>query len=410
LRVLIVTQYFWPESFRINDLATALAEERGHQVTVLTGKPNYPEGRFAAGYGFWARARERYGSVEVIRVPLLPRGRGGGFRLALNYSSFALLASLLGPLRCGGRYDVILVYEPSPITVGLPALVMKAVSRAPLLLWVQDLWPESVSATGAVRTDWVLKAVERLVKLIYAGCDRVLVQSEAFVASIQALGVPRSKIVYYPNTAESFYRPVARGVASVPVELPDGFRVMFAGNIGAAQGFETILAAAERLRDHPEIQWLVLGDGRQFAWVKDEVARRGLGQRVHLFGRHPAESMPHWFAHADAMLVSLRGDPIFALTIPAKVQSYMACAKPIIASLDGEGARVVREAGAGLTARADDAEALGRAVLELARMPAPTREAMGARARAYFESHFERTALIARLDALMQEVRRERER
>jgi glycosyltransferase involved in cell wall biosynthesis len=410
LRVLIVTQYFWPENFRINDLATALAAERGHEVTVLTGKPNYPEGRFAPGYGFWARPRERYGLVDVIRVPLFPRGRGGSVRLALNYLSFAVFAGLLGPLRCGRRFDVILVYEPSPITVGVPALVMKAIARAPILFWVQDLWPESVSATGAVRNAWVLKAVKRLVKLIYAACDRILVQSEAFVAPVQALGVPVSKIVYYPNSAEPFYRPLARAVASLPVALPEGFRVMFAGNIGAAQGFETILAAAEGLRNHPDIHWLILGDGRQWSWVRDEIARRSLRQRVHLLGRHPAETMPHWFAHADAMLVSLRGDPIFALTIPAKVQSYMACAKPLIASLDGEGARVIREAGAGLTARADDAQGLGQAVLEMARMPAPAREAMGARARAYYESHFERNALIGRLDSLMQQVHRERGR
>lgn len=182
---------------------------------------------------------------------------------------------------------------------------------------------------------------------------------------------------------------------------------MFAGNVGAAQGFETVLAAAAELRDHPDIHWIVLGDGRMLPWVREEIARRGLGGTVHLLGQFPAETMPAWFAHADAMLVSLRADPVFALTIPAKVQSYMACGRPILASLDGEGARVVADAGAGLTARANDPASLARLVLELYRMPASEREAMGARGRAYFERHFERSALVNRLVAIMEETARE---
>lgn len=406
MRILIVTQYFWPESFRINDLAESLAG-LGHDVVVLTGKPNYPSGRFAAGYGFLRRSRERWGAIDVVRAPLLPRGAGGRLRLSLNYLSFALFASLVGPLRCGGRFDTILVYEPSPVTVGVPALVMRALKGAPVLFWVQDLWPESLAATGAIRSSTLLRATERVVKAIYAGCARILVQSEAFVAPIRALGVSQSRIVYYPNSAEDFYRPVARAEARIPVSLPAGFRIMFAGNVGAAQGFETVLAAAAELRDRPDIHWIVLGNGRMLPWVREEVARRGLGGTVHLLGQFPAETMPSWFAHADAMLVSLRADPVFALTIPAKVQSYMACGRPIVASLDGEGARVVADAGAGVAAPANDAAALARRVLELYRMPASEREAMGARGRAYFEQHFERSALVNRLVAIMEETARE---
>jgi len=403
MRILIVSQYFWPENFRINDLALGLAQ-CGHEVSVLTGNPNYPEGRFFRGYGFMGKWRERWNGIDVLRVPLISRGPGRGIRLALNYLSFALSASVLGPFRCRRPYAAILVYEPSPVTVGLPALAVRLATRAPLLFWVQDLWPESLSATGAVKSGWLLAAVERLVRFIYSRCDRVLVQSEAFVEPVQAMGVPAGKIVYYPNSAEDFYRPVARQESRLPVELPPGFRVMFAGNVGTAQGFETILDAAERLRGRAGLHWLIVGDGRQLGWVRDEIARRGLVPSVHLLGRHPAESMPAWFAHADAMLVTLRGDPIFALTIPAKLQSYMACARPIVASLDGEGARVVREAGAGVAVPAGDAAGLARAVLELANMPAAEREAMGRRGQAYFEAHFERGRLLAQLTGLMEEL------
>ena len=162
MKILVVTQYFWPEEFRINDLTLGL-RELGHEVTVVTGMPNYPGGRLFPGYRPWRPAREDYRGVTVIRIPLIPRGTGGGVRLALNYLSFALLASLLAPFRCRGRCDVIFVYEPSPVTVGIPARVLKALKRAPIMFWVQDLWPQSLAATGAVRARWILGLIEAMV-------------------------------------------------------------------------------------------------------------------------------------------------------------------------------------------------------------------------------------------------------
>ncbi|OAI49735.1 glycosyltransferase WbuB [Nitrospira sp. SCGC AG-212-E16] len=403
MRLLIVSQYFWPENFRINDLAQGLTK-LGHQVTVLTGKPNYPSGRFFDGYSFWGRSREMFAGIEVIRVPLVARGQGGAIRLVLNFLSFALLASLVGPLRCRGSFDVVFVYEPSPVTVGLPGLVMKAVKKAPLMFWVQDLWPESLSATGAVKSPWVLDRVSSLVRFIYRGCDRILVQSRAFVERVRDLGADPKHILYYPNSAEELYRPVLRGSVPGSRALPAGFRVMFAGNIGAAQSFETILSAAETLRGHREIHWLILGDGRQSRWVHDEVIRRDLSQCVHLLGRYPAESMPDWFAQAEVLLVSLRKDPIFALTIPSKIQSYMACGRPILAALEGEGARVVEEARAGIVVPAEDSSALAKAVLKLSLMSSSEREGMGQNGRRYFLQEFERDALLIRLDSWMKEL------
>ncbi len=407
MNILIITQYFWPESFRINDLVRGLME-RGHEVTVLTGKPNYPGGAFFPGYGLLGRASEDYHGARVRRVPLVPRGRGGALPLALNYLSFACSATLLGPFLCRGRYDAILVYEPSPITVGLPALWLKRLRRAPILFWVQDLWPESLSATGAVRSPTVLAWVEKLVRLIYDGCDRILAQSRAFFAPIEALGVSRERILYYPNSAEALYRPLrATPDARVQAGLPSGFVVMFAGNIGAAQDFGTILAAAEQLKAQADIHWAIVGDGRMLPWVEEQVRTRGL-RNVHLLGRHHVESMPQFFAMADALLVTLKKEPIFALTIPSKVQSYLACGRPIVAALDGEGARVVEEAGAGLTAPAEDPQALADAVLALACLQPREREAMGARGRAYFEANFEREMLVDRLDGWLREIAEER--
>jgi glycosyltransferase involved in cell wall biosynthesis len=406
LKVLIVTQYFWPENFRINDLAQGLVKI-GHDVTVLTGQPNYPSGRFFEGYRFGGRARETFQGIQVVRVPLLARGNGRTIRLLLNYLSFALFASLLGPLRCSGSADIILVYEPSPVTVGLPALVMKAVKKAPLMFWVQDLWPESLSATGAVRSLWILARVTGLVRFIYRGCDRVLVQSRAFVDRVRGLGVLPDRILYFPNSAEGLYRPVTREEVCSGEALPDGFRIMFAGNIGAAQSFATILSAAETLRDHHRIHWIILGEGRQSDWVRQEITRRRLERSVHMLGQHPMESMPEWFARADVLLVTLKSDPIFALTIPSKIQSYMACGRPILAALDGEGARVVKEACAGLVVSAEDAAALAEAVLHMSNMPLSEREMLGQNGRRYFLQEFDRDTLLARLDSWMKELVRE---
>jgi len=408
VRLLIVTQYFWPEEFRINDLALAL-RDRGHEVTVFTGKPNYPGGRFFPGYGFFGPATENYNGIRVIRAPLIPRGDGGRLRLFLNFLSFALFGSLLAPLRCRGSFDTILVYEPSPVTVGLPALVLKWVKRAPILFWAQDLWPETLSATGVVRARWILAAVDRLVRFIYRHCELILVQSRAFTLHVQAQGVPSEKVRYFPNSAEELYRPVAVEERATEREmLPAGFRVMFAGNIGAAQDFETIIAAAEKLKSEPDIQWVIIGEGRRYAWVAQEIARRSLRGTVRLLGRFPVESMPRFFALADALLVTLRNETIFALTLPTKIPSYLACGRPIVAALDGEGARIVVESGAGTATSAGDAAALADAVLKLYRMPKPEREAMGRRGREYFEREFERSMLVSRLEKWMVELAPER--
>jgi glycosyltransferase involved in cell wall biosynthesis len=403
MKLLLVTQYFWPENFRINDLAGEF-HKRGHEVTVLTGLPNYPTGQFFPGYGVRGPYREQHDGVDIIRCFLLPRGGGGGVRLSMNYLSFALSATIRGLLACRKAYDVIFVHEPSPLTVALPAIALRKLTGAPLLLWVLDLWPESVSATQAVTSPVLLRLIERMVHFIYRRCDRILVQSKAFVSHVERQGAAPRKIAYFPSWAEALYVPTA-GQPSLPdgVSLPDGFRIMFAGNIGEAQDFGTILGAAERLRSRPDIHWIILGDGRMFGWVQDEVRRRQLTRTVHLLGRYPLEGMPAFFAQADAMLVTLRREPIFALTIPGKVQSYLASGRPIIAALDGEGARIVQEAGAGVVCPAEQPEALADAAEKMADLPGEDRASMGRRGAEYYAAHFDRTVLFDQLEGWIRE-------
>lgn len=405
MKILIVSQYFHPENFRINDLAVGMVE-RGHSVTVLTGIPNYPDGRYFAGYGLFRNRREDYHGVEIIRAPLVSRGSARGFRLVVNYLSFALCACFTGLFRVRGRYDAIFVFEVSPITVGIPAIFMKWLKQAPILFWVLDLWPETLAAVGAVKSERGLALVGQLVRFIYRHCDRVLVQSCAFIPAVAKMGVPVENIDYFPSWGETLYQPMDKRQAEQGLPpLPQGFRVLFAGNIGISQDFESVLAAAEKLAGKwGDIHWLVVGDGRQFSWLQEQIRVRGLEQHVHLLGRYPLEKMPAFLAAADALLVSLKRDPIFALTIPAKIQSYLACAKPVLAMLDGEGARIVQESGAGLVCPAENADALADIVEKMYRQSEGERTCMGQAGRRYYEMHFDRATLFSRLAAWMQEL------
>ncbi len=400
---MVVSQYFWPENFRVNDLVSELVR-RGHEVIVLTGQPNYPGGavfpEFAANPAKFAS----YAGADVVRVGMLPRG-SGGLRLILNYLSFALSASMLGPIKLRGRkVDAIFVFEPSPITVGLPAIMLKWIKRAPIAFWVLDLWPQSLAAVGAVRSPLVLSLVDRLVRFVYAHSDRVLAQSRSFVGVIRKQMKDAGRIVYFPSWAEP--APALDGVAPAP-ELharPDLFTIVFTGNVGDAQDFPAVLDAAERLRDNP-VRWVIVGDGRRSEWLAEEVARRGLAEQVKLLGRFPLDRMPSFFRHADALLVSLRDEPIFALTIPGKVQSYLAAGIPILAMLNGEGADIVASSGAGLAVPASDSAALAGAVLRMRDMSEEERTIMGGNGIACVNSQFDRATLITQLETLLGELK-----
>lgn len=405
MRLLVVSQYFWPETFRVNDLVEGLVA-RGHDVTVLTGRPNYPEGRIHEAFRRDPAAFSTFAGAPVLRVPLRPRGRGS-FRLVLNYLSFIVWGCLLGPWKLRGRrFDAIFFWETSPITSALPAILLRRLKRAPLAMWVLDLWPETLAAVGVTRSPRVLAAVGWLVAFIYRRCDLILAQSRGFFANIERWSGDTSRIRYFPGWAEPLFGADPAAVRRAPEMDPyaDGFTVMFAGNIGEAQDFPAILDAFERLRVRPDIRLVVLGDGRAAEQVRADVVRRGLERTVVMLGKHPLERMPSFFRAADALLVTLRPEPIFALTIPGKVQSYLAAGVPLVGMLDGEGARVITESGAGRVCPAGDAAGLARIVGELADLSPAERAALGERGRDYGRREFDRDLLIDRLVGWLEEA------
>lgn len=403
MKILIVTQYFWPENFRINDLCEAL-QERGHEVTIYTGIPNYPLGKFFKGYGIFGPYKEKFQGMDVIRVPMLPRGPKKGLFLALNYLSYFLSASLLAPFLLRGNFDRIFVYEPSPITVAIPGIVIKYIKKIPMVLWVTDLWPESLEATGAVKNPKVLSLVGKMVKWIYRHTDKILITSKGFKKKVEIYCDEPEKISYWPQWAENLFSDSN----SVPQGYEDknfpkeGFNIVFAGNIGSAQDFETIVGAAEKLKSYKNINFVILGDGMMSPWVESEVKRLGLEETFHQLGRKPLETMPYYFKKADALLLTLRSSEIFSITVPSKLQSYLASGKPIVVGIDGEAAQIVNDWNAGVSSRAGDSESLKDAILKLYQSNPEEKQAYGQNAFQCYEAEFHREKLVGNLEEIFE--------
>lgn len=401
MKILIITQYFWPESFRINDICLGL-KERGYEVVVLTGKPNYPKGKFYEGYSFNSSDKETWNGIEIYRSRLIPRGKGGGALLFINYISFALFASLK-VFFINRKFDKIFVYEPSPITVGIPAIVAKIRFKSPIYFWVQDLWPESISAAGGVKNKFIISILDSTTRFIYKQSKIILVQSLAFKPYINAQNVEMEKIVYFPNSTECYYQIQAKNPKYIN-KLPSGFNLIFAGNIGEAQSFDTLLEAAFLLKkENITVNWIILGDGRAKEYVKKKISDLNLENNFILLGSFPSTEMPHFFSCADALIVSLKKDKIFSFTIPAKVQSYLACGKPIIGSLDGEGARIIVEANAGFSAQSENYIALADCVRKMYNLSDEERLLLARNSRNYFEQEFEREMLLDRLESILDD-------
>jgi glycosyltransferase involved in cell wall biosynthesis len=390
VNLLVWSQYFWPEHFRINELVLALRGQ-GVTVSVLTGKPNYPAGTIFPGYRAGGLMIEDYEGITVRRIPLWPRGYRSAMGLLLNYLSFVISGVLFAPwLLRGQAVDAILVYAPSPLLQTLPAIFCAWIKRAPLILWVQDIWPEAIESTGFIRNRWLLKGVEGVMRLIYRHCDSILIQSEAFRPSVERLAASPEKIRFYPNAAEDWPEagPVnSAGTSALAAEMARYFSVVFAGNLGKAQACGTMLKAAERLKSHGDIRFFLIGDGSEAPVLQRIIQERQL-DNVIMTGPQPASAMPALLAGSSVLLLSLAGDAALTATIPSKLQTYLTAGKPVLACVTGEAARIVAAADAGLSCPGGDAEALARTVLKLRDLPAERLAEMGANGRAYAKAHF----------------------
>ncbi len=394
MRILIISQYFFPENFRINDLCLGL-KDKGHDVSVLTGKPNYPNGKLYDGYSFLNKRQDNYQGINVYRSNLIPRGSASGLRLLINYISFVIFA-IFRILSIRGKFDRVFVYAPSPITVGYIGIFASFYFKAKPFLWVHDLWPESVKAAGGINNKIILSLINTMTKSIYYFYDNILVQSPYFKNYLVNQGVNSEKITYYPYYAESFYKIVDKN-KKIDNLFPKGLNIIFAGNIGVAQSFDTIIEAVKiTLNNFKNLNIIVLGDGRDKTRVLKKIKEEGLNN-FYFMGSFPPEDMPEYFASADALLVSLKKSKIFSSTIPGKIQSYLACGKPIIASLDGIGAKIVNDASCGFSSKAEDSQGLAESIIAFNKLKEEDKIRLGINARKYYENEFEREKLLSKL-------------
>lgn len=386
--ILVVTQYFYPEQFRINDMCAEWVK-RGYKVTVLTGYPNYPQGKYFDGYGWFKRTRQRWRGVEIIRIPLIARGEGS-VRLALNYLSF-VVSGFFWTLTTNLKADYVFTFEVSPMTQALIGVWYAKKRKIPHYLYVQDLWPENVEIVTGIHSSLVLKPIGAMVNYIYKRCDIIFGTSPSFVKEIQKrVKRNKGKVKYLPQYAEDFYKPVER--KQVP-EIPDdgSFKIIFTGNIGKAQGLDILPKAANRLKGKENVKFVIVGDGRDKENFLQQITDNNVQDMFVMIDRQPPERIPELLAACDAAFISFMADPLFEKTIPAKLQSYMACGMPIIASANGETKRIIVEAECGICVELGNVEKLAKKILELKGMDF---RQMQNNSLNYFKKYFEKSLLM----------------
>jgi len=361
MRILLVTQYFHPENFKSNDIAFELAK-RGHHVEALVGIPNYPEGKYYKGYGVFKKRHEVINGVNVYRSFQTPRGKGG-WRLPINYFSYVISASfrILFKFAWGKRYDCVIVHSTSPILQALPALLYKRIRKTPVYIWVLDIWPEAIVSSGGVKNKKIYSFVNRIVVHIYNHCDKILISSKRFRDMIAEKGDYDKKIIYFPNWSEDIKS--MKDDYAIP-ELPEGFKIMVAGNLGKVQDLEAVGNAMLELRD-TEVKWLFVGEGTKKAWLDGFIQENGLQNVAITYGKYPFSAMPAFYNQTDALLVTLQtGYRQLEAVVPARIQSYMSAGVPILAMI-GQGSReLIEEAGCGYSAPASDYKSFAKLIRE----------------------------------------------
>jgi len=405
VRVLILTQYYPPEPIpKPHELAQGLAE-RGHEVIVITGFPNYPAGKLYPDTRLRLWRWETLDGIRILRLPLYPDHSRSVVRRALNYGSFAVAAGLLGSV-LSGPVEVMFAEHP-PLTIGLAAWVIGRLRQTPFVYSVNDLWPESVEATGMVRNRRLLNWMRHLERFVYRRAAAIAVISPGFKANLVGKGLPPGMVHVIPHWAdESLYRPVPPDpVLARDLGMAGRFNIVFAGQLGLAQGLDVVLEAAEELSDLVDVQFVLVGDGTDADRLRRSAGQRGL-KNIRFLERQPAKRMPHIYAVSDVLLVHLRNEPLFRITIPSKTVAYMACGRPVLMAVEGDAADLIRTTGAGVTCRSGDAKDLAETVRRLRAMPRTALDTMGQAGRSAFLAQFSRAVLLDRYETILSELAR----
>lgn len=401
--ILVISQYFYPEQFRINDMCKEWVK-RGYKVTVLTGIPNYPQGKFYDGYGYHLNRTQSWEGMEIIRIPLIPRGSSSVGMIA-NYLSF-VMTGYAWVRKTQLKADFVFAFEVSPMTQALIGCWYGKKFHVPTYLYVQDLWPENVEVVTGITNPIVIKPIDKMVDYIYKNTDEIFATSPSFVDAIcnRKHKVPRQKVHYWPQYAEEFYKPVDKEKArkeAVQYGIPndDSFKIIFTGNIGTAQGLDILPRTAELLKGE-KIKFVMVGDGRYLEEFEQDIKKRNVQDMFIMLLRQPAERIPMLLSACDVAFLSFSDDDLWKRTIPAKLQSYMACGMPIIAAAEGETGRVIREAECGICGKMCDDKTLAGVIRKIMKTDLTEMRKNG---RAGFEKKFDKQKLMDQMDEYFKE-------
>lgn len=394
--ILVVSQNFYPEQFRINDICQEWIE-KGYKVTVLTGIPNYPIGDFYDGYGLREKRKEIWEGIEIIRIPIIPRKNNKLF-LALNYMSF-VVSGFLWCLMNKITADYVFIYETSPMTQALPGVWYAKRKKIPCYIYVMDLWPENVESVLGIHNKMILSPISFLVDYVYKRCDKIFTSSNSFISKIQQRGIEKEKLEFWPQYAEDFYCKYT-GDESVKEIPQDGIlNLTFAGNVGYAQGLDVLVDSALMLKEKTiKVRFNIIGDGRYKSKLLEQVKAKNVQEYFNFIEKKPAKDIPKYFAYSDAALITLAKSDVFSMTIPAKLQSCMACGMPIIAAIDGEAQSIIKEAECGLCCDSGDAIGLTNIILTLKNEQNKQKEKYAENALCYYETHFNKQMLLEKIN------------
>jgi len=403
-KILVVTQYFWPENFRVNELVLEL-QKRGFDVNILTSTPNYPSGKVFSEYADKPDEFLDYFGVTVHRVPQISRGTNM-VTLVLNYISFVVSACVycLVNLR-HGKYDLVFGVQLSPIFSMLPAILCKKLMGVPLYLWVLDIWPDSI-VSGGVKRQWIIYSLKRLCRYIYTSADKLFLSSKGFENKLDDMGIIKPNLVYFPQWIEADY------LSELPIGTKEDYEVQalvsqwknkviftFTGNIGDAQDFVSVLEGVKRSSYVTELVILLVGDGRYKGELIKLIQTEGLEKTVICLGQYPARYMPLFYHYSQYLLISLKDIPIFAHTLPGKVQSYMSSGRPLIGMINGEARQVIEEAGCGLVVPSGDYVGFSGILDRCCRLDPAEQDKLGKLGQSYAYKNFRLESLV---DSIME--------
>lgn len=398
--ILVVTQYYYPENFRINDITKEWVK-RGYKVTVVTGIPNYPKGRFFKGYGYFKKRRETIDGIDVIRIPIIPRFNNP-ITLALNYMSFVIFGWIWSKFT-HIKADLVFNFEVSPMTQALPAIWYAKRRRIPSVIYVQDLWPENLQIVGGVNNRFIIKRVDKMVDKIYKKATKILVTSESFRNSIISRGIDLDKCAVWYQYAEDFYKPLKQTYRNDK----DPLKIVFTGNIGEAQGLDILPKVAIRLKDNgylDKVIFTIVGDGRNKQNLMNEINQAGVADMFVFVDAKPAIEIPKILAESDVAFLSFANNDLFKKTIPAKLQSYMACGMPILAVAEGESERIIKNSGCGYVSHPDDLDELYSNIIRYFEITKDDIVLMSNNSVKYYDENFNKSVLLDFIDKTVKEL------